>query len=389
MRSLTMLTAKQNLFSSTVLTMLMLSTGVASAEAVAKNSASDAPINAPDILIRTPAGTYSTNAAGVTTLIKPDGSASTINDGQWSIQAPAPKPNPVSTAPAPQQTPTKAPTQLGTSCKKGDQAGTLQNVQGPLKCVPNSKPVVVASTTTPSKVPVPPKQPEVKPEKLPSIPEPGDEPIKTNSPINTPNVDKPSEPIKPAAPIKPTEPPKPVEANKSDTVEHRSKPTDPLRVFLANHNGVLEPVLLNDGTQEHLNLKGYGKLKLNGVLHDIGFIQQDSKALQSMAVLSKLILGVAPGIDHLKALQGASSDAKTLIADFLASDAVVKQIGGLNNHDLSALLVKNGLGTDDVGIIKWVEEYLTTHTLADLAALAIKVDDVIQHAFGAEGLQLI
>ncbi|MFI3138118.1 MAG: hypothetical protein QX197_15180 [Methylococcaceae bacterium] len=178
----------------------------------------------------------------------------------------------------------------------------------------------------------------------------------------------------------------------ADTIVYDYDVTAPVQVYLT-HNSTdtehpFDTVVVNS-LAEHTTFRNLETADVNGNKVAISALQQPANQLEKIGVLSQLFLDKAPGLDLIASLEPVANNTSTLINAFLATDMVKAELGALSNHDLATLLVHNGLGNADAGAIQFSENFLQSHSLAELALVAEEYAPVVEHAYGTEGLALI
>ncbi|MFI3138387.1 MAG: hypothetical protein QX197_16570 [Methylococcaceae bacterium] len=177
-----------------------------------------------------------------------------------------------------------------------------------------------------------------------------------------------------------------------DTIVYDYDTTAPVHVYLT-HNSTdtehpFDTVVVNS-LAEHTTFRNLETADVNGNKVAISALQQPANQLEKIGVLSQLFLDKAPGLDLIASLEPVANNTSALINAFLATDTVKAQLGALSNHDLAVLLVHNGLGNADASAIQFSDDYLQTHSLADLVLVGVNYASVVEHAYGTEGLMLI
>ncbi|MEQ1638268.1 MAG: hypothetical protein ABL903_16430 [Methylococcales bacterium] len=158
-----------------------------------------------------------------------------------------------------------------------------------------------------------------------------------------------------------------------------------LKVFL----GKDQHTFLTNAAGEHDTFNSIEKVAINGQSIDIGFLAQPATNLQNIGVLSKLLFSQSPGIDALISLAPLGGDAKGLVDQVMALDGVKSVFDGMSNAQFAATLVNNGLGINDQGAVNFAQDYLNTHSKADLVLVGVQYDPIVDHAFGTDGLELM
>ncbi|MFI3136357.1 MAG: hypothetical protein QX197_06215 [Methylococcaceae bacterium] len=160
-----------------------------------------------------------------------------------------------------------------------------------------------------------------------------------------------------------------------------------LKVFLSNDHHTT--VLVNTITGEHDTFSSIEKADISGQSADVSFLAQPENQLQNIGVLSTLLFNKAAGVQMLSDFTPVAGDSKTLVDKVMASTEASTAFGQLSNAAFASLLVNNGLGSSDQGIVHFAEDYLSNHSRADLVLVGIQYAPIVSHAFGAEGLALI
>lgn len=155
-----------------------------------------------------------------------------------------------------------------------------------------------------------------------------------------------------------------------------------LKVLLSKD---MHTVLANTTTDEKDVFSNFELAEIGGQSIDIGFLAQPAENLKNLGMLTKLLFNQAPSVDILANFGAQASNAKGIVDLALNLDVVKK----MSNAQFASTIVNNGLGSNDAGTIKVVENYLNDHSRAELVLTGMAYDPVISHIFGADGMALL
>ncbi|WP_153110542.1 DUF4347 domain-containing protein [Propionivibrio limicola] len=164
-----------------------------------------------------------------------------------------------------------------------------------------------------------------------------------------------------------------------DTIRYDGNVSD--YQFRLGSDGLIRVVDTASGDIDVISGVEYGAFADGTV--DITFTQADTAVLEDVALLYHVVLGRAADTEGLAYWTGGNLDLTGMASSFVASAEFAATYGTQNDADFVTMLYQNVLerAPDAAGQTYW-EDYLTTHSHAELVACWVEAPEVISLYFG-------
>jgi len=123
---------------------------------------------------------------------------------------------------------------------------------------------------------------------------------------------------------------------------------------------------------------------------DLGFLQANPATVKQLGLLYQAVLGRAGDLPGFQWWLGEDLDSSQLVQRFVQADEVKARYDGISNAAfVKALYDNSGLDASAAGGAANWENYLATHTRAELVASWLSTDGVVNAQFAGHGLWLV
>jgi VCBS repeat-containing protein len=123
---------------------------------------------------------------------------------------------------------------------------------------------------------------------------------------------------------------------------------------------------------------------------DLGFLQKNPATVKQLGLLYEAVLGRAGDLPGFQWWLGQDLDGSQLVQRFIQADEVKARYDGISNAAfVKALYDNSGLDASAAGGAANWENYLATHSRAELVASWLSTDGVVNAQFAGQGLWLV